>query len=228
MDAADQLRLLLINLLIFVVANYSHLSVTVAGLLAFWDGQMALRYGYLRGTFGMPYGGYCMRPTSLDRILLQADNDNQQMFCVVGRYREVADWLCRNDCAAVIQSSMRATFTHELVAEVYTKASALSRMIWGLDAIDVQLVVRIARTWDRRSSAEGAGDQFHPLLKLIATSGISLSEIRDELRKAVPGKMRDTTRDRKLLCAALARVSTRGSASGSEPTFVMPPSALPR
>ncbi|KAJ2828549.1 hypothetical protein IWW50_001328 [Coemansia erecta] len=171
---------------------------------------MTLQYGYLHGTFGLPYGGYCIRPPSLTDIVLQASNEHRWMFCVIGRFHEVSSWLeNRPEILVRNQSSMESTFTHELVAEVYTESSALSRMFWGLDNLDVKLIIRIARTWDRRRDSVGC--QFHPLLKLIVPSGVALGEIRERLRDAVPGQVLDATRDKVLLNRALAQVSTHES-----------------
>ncbi|KAJ2850723.1 hypothetical protein IWW36_001692 [Coemansia brasiliensis] len=166
-------------------------------------------YGYLRGTFGLPYGGYCIRPESVDEIVLQASNEHQRMFCIVGRYSDVQEWMEQHNSTVLNQSAMEATFTHELVVEVFSKSSPWTRMIWGLDSLDVQLVIRIARVWDRQSNASS---QFHPLLKLVAPSGISLKEVCDQLHGMQPEQTKDITYDKELLNRALARVSTRGSA----------------
>ncbi|KAJ2305034.1 hypothetical protein IWW55_002141 [Coemansia sp. RSA 2706] len=186
---------------------------------------MTLTYGYLRGTFGLPYGGYCIRPQSLPEIVLHASNENQRMFCVVGRYSEVTRWLEGSHVLVLNQSAMEATFTHELVVEVYTEYSALSRMIWGLDRLDVQLVIRIARTWDRQREV---GSQFHPLLKLIVPSGISLDEIRRQLQTAVAGETVDATHNKELLNNVLSRVSTYDTVgSGCTGHSQMSPNSLP-
>ncbi|KAJ2844946.1 hypothetical protein J3B02_004818, partial [Coemansia erecta] len=58
---------------------------------------MGIQYGFLQGTFGLPYGGYCIRPQRLDDIVLNADSAQSQMFCVIGKYSEVMEWLENND-----------------------------------------------------------------------------------------------------------------------------------
>ncbi|KAJ2801754.1 hypothetical protein H4R20_003551 [Coemansia guatemalensis] len=188
---------------------------------------MPLQYGYLHGTFGLPYGGYCIRPQSLEDVVLQADNEHKQMFCVIGRYSEVAEWLEHNQHMILNQSAMEATFTHELVVELYTQSSALSRAIWGLKGIDVQLIIRIARTWDRKRHDEGS--QFHPLLKIIVPSGISMPEIREELDCAEPYKLRDATHNKSLLNTVLSRTASRNTSSSypKRSSGPLSPPALP-
>ncbi|KAJ2498291.1 hypothetical protein GGH96_004440 [Coemansia sp. RSA 1972] len=169
---------------------------------------MSLQYGYLRGTFGLPYGGYCIRPSHLNAITLQSSNPHQQMFCILGSYHSVTSWLNNNPIAVLNEPSTQPTFTHELVVEVYTQSSYLSRMVWGLNALDVQLVVRIARVWDR---GENKASQFHPLLKVIVPSGILLSEVCAKLQEAVPGQLLDATRDKELVDRTVARTTSRNS-----------------
>ncbi|KAJ2609197.1 hypothetical protein H4S08_004147 [Coemansia sp. RSA 1365] len=187
---------------------------------------MQLQYGYLRGTFGLPYGGYCIRPQCLEDVVLQADNDHKQMFCVIGRYDEVIEWLDHNQHIVLNHSSMQATFTHELIVELYTHSSTLSRAIWGLKKLNVQLVIRIARTWDRNNDL---GSQFHPLLKIIVPSGISLPEIRSELDCAQSDKLRDATHNKNLLNTVLSRTSSRGTSSTypKRNSGTLSPSVLP-
>ncbi|KAJ1740946.1 hypothetical protein LPJ78_003904 [Coemansia sp. RSA 989] len=167
-----------------------------------------ITYGYLRGTFGLPYGGYCIRPENVDEIVLQASNEYRRMFSILGKYSDVQKWMTRHRSTVLNQSSMEATFTHELVIEVFTESSSWTRMIWGLDSLNVQLVIRIARIWDRQSNASS---QFHPVLKLIAPSGISLFEICEHLQSMQPEQTKDITSDKYVLNKTLARVSTRDS-----------------
>ncbi|KAJ2449670.1 hypothetical protein GGF42_004702 [Coemansia sp. RSA 2424] len=177
---------------------------------------MSIHYGYLQGTFGLPYGGYCVRPPRLGDITLSADNEHLQMFCVLGRFSEVQEWLEEHHSMVCNECTVRRTFTHDLIVEVYSKASFLERLFKGQDGIDVQLVIRIARTWDRRKEGTDSG-QFKPMLKAIVPSGITLPEIRDVLRRAVPGVVLDTTTNKALLNVVLSRVTTRCSASGPNP-----------
>ncbi|KAJ2451021.1 hypothetical protein EV183_003880 [Coemansia sp. RSA 2336] len=169
-----------------------------------------VKYGYLRGTFGLPYGGYCIRPETVDEVVLQASNEYRRMYCIVGKYSDVREWMAQHDSIVLNQSSMEATFTHELVIEVFTESSSWTRMIWGLDSLDVQLVIRIARVWDRQPNASS---QFHPVLRLIAPSGISLREVCDQLASMQPEQTKDITSDKHVVGKALARVSTRNSAA---------------
>ncbi|KAJ2740670.1 hypothetical protein GGI20_005686, partial [Coemansia sp. BCRC 34301] len=104
---------------------------------------------------------------------------------------------------------------------VYSKASFLERLFKGQDGIDVQLVIRIARTWDRRKDTSS---QFKPMLKAIVPSGISFPEIRDVLRRAVPGVVFDTTSNKVLVNVVLSRVTTRCSELGQRRYLSMSPS----
>ncbi|KAJ2137507.1 hypothetical protein IW137_000268 [Coemansia sp. RSA 1287] len=166
---------------------------------------MSLQYGYLRGTFGLPYGGYCIRPSHLHAIDLQPSNPHQQMFCILGPYHSVTSWLSHNPIPVLVEPPTQPTFTHELIVEVYTQSSYLSRMVWGLDSIYVQFVIRIGRVWDR---GENKGSQFHPLLKMVAPSGVLLTEMCAKLKEAVPGQLLDATKDKELVDRAVARTAS--------------------
>ncbi|KAJ2485589.1 hypothetical protein EV174_001622, partial [Coemansia sp. RSA 2320] len=78
---------------------------------------MSMHYGYLQGTFGMPYGGYCVRPPQLRDIELSAQNEHLRMFCIVGTFCEAMEWLEANDLMVSNLCTEQATFTHDLVAE---------------------------------------------------------------------------------------------------------------
>ncbi|KAJ2488800.1 hypothetical protein IWW37_004504 [Coemansia sp. RSA 2050] len=175
---------------------------------------MSFHYGYLQGTFGMPYGGYCVKPPRLGDITLSAENEHLRMFCVLGRFSQVAEWLENNSLTVLNQCTVRDTFTHDLIVEVYSRASFLERLLMGQDEIEVQLVIRISRTWDRRKDENS---QFKPMLKALVPSGITLPEIRDVLRRAEPGVVLDTTKNKDLSNAALSRVMTRCSGMTSNP-----------
>ncbi|KAJ1795565.1 hypothetical protein LPJ59_004271 [Coemansia sp. RSA 2399] len=187
---------------------------------------MVLRYGFLQGTFGLPYGGYCVRPFRLNDIMLDADNPGLSMFCVLGKYCEVLEWLEGNDRMVANLCTTQDTFTHDLTVEVYDKASTLSRVLRGRGSIDVQLVIRIARTWDRdamyRAPKAGPLRQFRPLLKVLVPSGVTLSEIKAELERAEPHTLLDDTRNKNLLDVVLTRVSTRGSVLSSDARAPLP------
>ncbi|KAJ2705423.1 hypothetical protein H4R19_005122 [Coemansia spiralis] len=155
---------------------------------------MTLRYGYLRGTFGLPYGGYVMQEPRAADVVLDAGNEHRQMFCVIGRLGDALRWLEDNLHSVTVKEGAQATFTREVVAEVYTKSSWLTQLLWGVDAADAQVIIRIGRTWDRRPP--GATTQFHPLRKAIALSGVALSEIGALLRRAVPEQTLDTVCDK--------------------------------
>ncbi|KAJ2014802.1 hypothetical protein IWW57_005800 [Coemansia sp. S610] len=175
---------------------------------------MSFHYGYLQGTFGLPYGGYCVKPPQLGDITLSAENEHLRMFCVLGRFSQVAEWLEDNNFMVLNQCTDSGTFTHDLVVEVYSRASFLERLLVGQGEIEVQLVIRISRTWDGRKDENS---QFKPMLKALVPSGITLPEIRDVLRRVEPGVVLDTTRDKDLFNAALSRVTTRCSAMSSNP-----------
>ncbi|KAI9500923.1 hypothetical protein GGI25_004844 [Coemansia spiralis] len=173
---------------------------------------MITQYGFLQGTFGLPYGGYCIRPLHLNDILLSPNNPSLSMFCILGKYGEVLKWLCNNNRIVVSLCTTQDTFTHDLAVEVYNKSSTLARIIKGKRAVDVQLVIRIARTWDRGCTLSSSPScQFKPMVKILAPSGITLAEISSELNRAIPGSMLDVTRNKALLSMALSRVSTRSS-----------------
>ncbi|KAJ2392389.1 hypothetical protein GGI23_005227 [Coemansia sp. RSA 2559] len=148
------------------------------------------------------------------------------MFCVLGKYSEVLGWLEGNDRMVANLCTTQDTFTHDLAVEVYDKASTLSRILRGRSNIDVQLVIRIARTWDRdamnRTSKAGPLCQFRPLLKVLVPSGVTLSEIKAELERAEPHTLLDATRNKILLDVVLTRVSTRGSALSSDAQAPLP------
>ncbi|KAJ2659770.1 hypothetical protein IWW48_003283 [Coemansia sp. RSA 1200] len=179
---------------------------------------MVLQYGFLQGTFGLPYGGYCVRPQRLDNIILSADNPGISMFCVLGKYSDVLAWLDKNSNQTVVSlCTAQGTFTHDLTVEVYNKSSTLVRLMRGKGAIDVQLVIRIARTWDRdamdyKSKQEdgSACRNFRPMLRVLVPSGVTLSDIRAELERAEPYTLLDATRDKNLLDTVLTRTSKKG------------------
>ncbi|KAJ2469703.1 hypothetical protein GGI03_000151 [Coemansia sp. RSA 2337] len=162
----------------------------------------------------MPYGGYCVRPPRLGDIMLSAENEHLRMFCVLGRFSQVTEWLEDNNLMVSNQCTVHDTFTHDLIVEVYSRASFLERLFMGQEGIEVQLVIRIARTWDRRKDENS---QFHPMLKAIVPSGITLPEIRDVLRRVEPGVVLDTTNNKDLLNVVLSRITTRCSAMGPNP-----------
>ncbi|KAJ2837659.1 hypothetical protein J3B01_001959 [Coemansia erecta] len=78
-------------------------------------------------------------------------------------------------------------------------------MVWGLDSINVQFVIRIGRVWDR---GENKGSQFHPLLKMVVPSGVLLTEMCAKLQEAVPGQLLDATKDKELVDRAVARTAS--------------------
>ncbi|KAJ2722640.1 hypothetical protein GGI07_003167 [Coemansia sp. Benny D115] len=175
-----------------------------------------LQYGFLQGTFGLPYGGYCVQPKVLNDIVLNADSPYLQMFCVIGKYSEVMRWLEGNDRMVANQCTSQDTFTHDLIVEVYTKAPKLVQLLRGKGNSTVQLVIRIARTWDRSSKSGRGTDQFKPMVKSIVPSGITLAEIFDELAGASPGDVVDATVNKALLDVVLSRVSTRTLATAAQ------------
>ncbi|KAJ2897181.1 hypothetical protein IWW38_001806, partial [Coemansia aciculifera] len=76
---------------------------------------MSIHYGYLQGTFGMPYGGYCVRPPQLSDITLNADNEHLRMYCVLGRFGEVKRWLEEHNLMVCNECTVHDTFTHDLI-----------------------------------------------------------------------------------------------------------------
>ncbi|KAJ1961865.1 hypothetical protein GGI12_003008 [Dipsacomyces acuminosporus] len=75
--------------------------------------------------------------------------------------------------------------------------------------MDVQLVMRILRTWDRQGVKQ---KEFKPVLKVIVPSGVTLPEIREELGRATPNVLLDATSNKELLDTVLSRVTSRNSA----------------
>ncbi|KAJ2763568.1 hypothetical protein IWQ56_004813, partial [Coemansia nantahalensis] len=165
----------------------------------------ALRYGYLRGTFGLPYGGYVIQEPCPADVELDAGNRHRQMFCVIGRLGDALGWLEGNRHSVTVKQTAEATFTREVVAEVYTRSSQLTQLLWGVDGVDAQLVIRIGRTWERRP--HDASTQFHPLLKAIAPSGIAMCEVAALLRRAAPGQPLDAAGGKCKLAAAGSRTT---------------------
>lgn len=175
---------------------------------------MALTYGYLQGTFGLPYGGYCVRPQHLDDILLNAGHKDLQMFCILGRMGEVQEWLKLNDRMVSNVCTTQDTFTHDLMVEIYSQDTWLTRLFKGGKlGMSVQLVIRIARTWDQGKAAGSANSQFKPVARILVPAGVTLAEIGNivETMELVSGEeWVDATRNKPLLNKVLTRVSTRG------------------
>ncbi|KAJ1724947.1 hypothetical protein LPJ61_005688 [Coemansia biformis] len=167
-----------------------------------------LRYGYLRGTFGLPYGGYTIQEPHPIDVELDAANEHRQMFCVLGRFSAVTGWLDGNQHTITARQAAQATFTREIVAEVYTESSWIAQMLWGLGCLDVQLVIRIGRTWDRRPRDRSC--QFFPVLKVIAPSEVVMDDIGALLRRAVPGQVLDAAREKDLVARTLSRAPSHG------------------
>ncbi|KAJ1892412.1 hypothetical protein LPJ66_006357 [Kickxella alabastrina] len=119
------------------------------------------------------------------------------------------NWLGRSSSMVANRCTAQDTFTHDLAVEVYMRESPLMRFVRGKNNINVQLVVRIARTWDGGCGVPGVSDQFKPFLKSIVPSGITLAEIAGELKRASPGLVTAATSNKTLLNVVLARVSSQ-------------------
>ncbi|KAI7821308.1 hypothetical protein BX661DRAFT_68558 [Kickxella alabastrina] len=91
--------------------------------------SLMLQYGFLQSTFSLPYGGYCVKPQNISSIILNSDSANASMFCVIGKYSTVINWLDHSSSMVAKQCTTQDTFTHDLAVEVYTRASPLMRFV---------------------------------------------------------------------------------------------------
>ncbi|KAJ2553925.1 hypothetical protein EV175_002761 [Coemansia sp. RSA 1933] len=176
-----------------------------------------LQYGFLQGTFGLPYGGYLVHPppTALDSTLVLSDSMN--MFSVLGTQTEIVQCL-RHMHAMVFCKTTQHTFASDVVVELYTKQRAQSPgTAWGVHAIPVlgrwldalftqqrQLVIRPGRTF--------TPSDFRPLVRIRIPQGVKLSEIATVLESAIASPQAaahdgnvDLTRDKAINIKVMGR-----------------------
>ncbi|KAJ1665196.1 hypothetical protein IW140_003538 [Coemansia sp. RSA 1813] len=149
-----------------------------------------LQYGFLQGTFGLPYGGYLVQPPrgALGSTLVLSDSMN--MFSVLGTQTEIVQ--CLHDMhAMVFCKTMARSFTSDIVVEMYTKPrSQAPGTGWGYHAIPFlghwfdslftqqrQLVIRSGRTF--------MPSDLKPLVRIRIPQGVTLSEIAGVLESSI-------------------------------------------
>ncbi|KAJ1939239.1 hypothetical protein GGF37_004478, partial [Kickxella alabastrina] len=76
-----------------------------------------LKYGFLQGTFGLPYGGYIVRPAYGLRTTLTL-TDSASMFSVFGTKQEIISYL-RSMQTMVFTKMTARTYTSDIVVELY-------------------------------------------------------------------------------------------------------------
>ncbi|KAJ2766581.1 hypothetical protein IWQ57_004302, partial [Coemansia nantahalensis] len=184
-----------------------------------------LAYGFLRGTRGLPYGGYLQPPPYALRSTL-ALTDANSMFSVVGTRRQIVE--CLRAMPAMAFCKMAAgTCTTDLLVELYRAVPALSlgdeyrarrsaatgllsrlallasccwkRVVARLFSQERQLVIRAAQVSPVDSGAA------KPLLRIRAPQGIMLSEIAALMDTAESVAELDLTRDKAVNIRVMGR-----------------------
>ncbi|KAJ1853425.1 hypothetical protein LPJ73_002651 [Coemansia sp. RSA 2703] len=162
------------------------------------DYSPGLQYGFLQGTFGLPYGGYLVRPpAALPSTLLLTQK--VPMFSVIGRRDEICA-LLRSMHTMVFSHMAARTYTADIVIEVYPVDRTAWRMPRWLDFTSRtprQLVIRAGRTF--------VPADFDPLLAVRAPQGISMREIADVLARCWDQRAVDLTRDKALNISLMGR-----------------------
>ncbi|KAJ2860325.1 hypothetical protein GGI22_002742 [Coemansia erecta] len=175
------------------------------------------QYGFLQGTFGLPYGGCLVHPprNALHSTLVLSDSMN--MFSVLGTQEEIVQCL-RHMHAMVFCKTMARTFAADIVVELYTKSqSQAPGSGWGYHAIPLlggwldalftrqrQLVIRSGRTF--------TPSEFKPLVRIRIPQGLTLSEIAGVLESAIASPQTaatagnvDLTRDKAINIKVMGR-----------------------
>ncbi|KAJ1735469.1 hypothetical protein LPJ61_000535 [Coemansia biformis] len=210
-----------------------------------------LAYGFLQGTFGLPYGGYLVPPPRRLRSTLTL-TDAAPMFSAVGTRRQIIECLRTMPSMAFCKMAT-GTCTSDLLIELYRAMPALSlvdeycarrsaangllgrlallaaccwrRLIGRLFSQERQLVIRSAQP-------SGPSD-LKPLLRIRAPQGIMLSEIAALMDTVEDGAELDLTRDKAVNIRVMGRsraASLLAADNGlldddndDNPAFLLPP-----
>ncbi|KAJ1719441.1 hypothetical protein LPJ53_005802 [Coemansia erecta] len=159
-----------------------------------------LQYGFLQGTFGLPYGGYLVHPPGALPPTLNL-TQKMPMFGAIGRRDEICA-LLRSMHTMVFSQMAARTYTADIVIEVYpVNRSAAWRVPRWLDFAGAnaprQLVIRAGRTF--------VPADFDPLLSIRAPQGISMREIAEVLMQSWNRRTVDLTRDKALNISLMGR-----------------------
>ncbi|KAI9500913.1 hypothetical protein BX070DRAFT_236971 [Coemansia spiralis] len=173
------------------------------------------QYGFLRGTFGLPYGGYLVQPPhgALRNALVLSESMN--MFSVLGTQREIIEFL-RHMRTMIFCKVPSRSFTSEIVVEMYPRPAQHPLSSWCSTIpflgrwVDIvfsrqrQLVIRAGRSF--------TPSDFKPLLRIHAPQGLMLCEIAAIVessastpRSAYKNGCVDLTRDKALNIKVMGR-----------------------
>ncbi|KAJ1884960.1 hypothetical protein LPJ66_010359, partial [Kickxella alabastrina] len=139
-----------------------------------------LKYGFLQGTFGLPYGGYIVRPAYGLRTTLTL-TDSASMFSVFGTKQEIISYL-RSMQTMVFTKMTARTYTSDIVVELYrtTEHNQMTLLRRLLDfSPQRQLVIRAGRSF--------TPSDFKPLVRIQAPQGLRLCEIAGILEDTAGG-----------------------------------------
>ncbi|KAJ2596574.1 hypothetical protein GGH99_007493 [Coemansia sp. RSA 1285] len=153
-----------------------------------------LQYGFLQGTFGLPYGGYLVHPPRgalRNRLVL---SESMSMFGVLGTQTEIIQCLKHLHPMVFCKTNTQPTYTSDIVVELYTSTQQSQPQApgsgWAYHAIPLfgrwlqtlftqqrQLVIRSGRTF--------TPSDFKPLVRIRVPQGMTLSEIAGVLETAL-------------------------------------------
>ncbi|KAJ2659762.1 hypothetical protein IWW48_003275 [Coemansia sp. RSA 1200] len=151
-----------------------------------------LQYGFLQGTFGLPYGGYLVQPPRgalRNRLVL---SESMNMFGVLGTQTEIIQCLKHLHAMVFCKTNTQPTYTSDIVVELYTSTQQaqapgsgwayhaipmLGRWLQKLFTQQRQLVIRSGRTF--------TPSDFKPLVRIRVPQGMTLSEIAGVLEAAL-------------------------------------------
>ncbi|KAJ1648040.1 hypothetical protein LPJ64_000657 [Coemansia asiatica] len=154
------------------------------------------KYGFLQGTFGLPYGGYLVHPPhKLQSTLILSDAVS--MFSVIGTKQEITSFLKTMRTMIFTHMSAR-TYTSDIVVELYRTTPETSIIKKWIDfSTERQLVIRAGRTF--------TPSDFKPILRIQAPQGLMMCEIASILEKPIKGSTINLTRDKALNIKVMGR-----------------------
>lgn len=179
-------------------------------------------YGYLQGTFGLPYGGYLIQPPAPLRQLVLTEH--RSMFSVIGSHREILQ--CLRHLRVPVFSQMRSrSYTADLVIELYRHrmppiSSIMDAVRWLASPAQRQLVIRAGRTFVPR--------EFKPLARIQVPQGLALDEMAGVLEDLRFRGTHDLTRNKAINISVMGRLAQEPTKDESElpkyqPTEHRPP-----